>query len=206
MLVSTTTTRSGHVEVRDCIYLGLSIIDPKSALTGFGLEERLIASVGSLLRFSRCAIEADIRWIRAQLTAYYSLEVKRWSGNNWVMVDHEETAALLNPMAHDREGMPSVSRFSASEPEIAAARIELLRQREADKLAARSAWSNRFPDFRESLACRLKVVEEEGPRRNRTRRAKNSCAQMNRSEQPMKEATVPRSRELKTSAHPHQGH
>ena len=138
--------------------LRLSIIDPQTAL----LEERLLDSIGTLLKFTRCALEADIRWIRAQFTAFMTLDVRRWEQGSWVQVEAEEATALLNPMAQERRGLARASILRASEAEIAAARAELSEQRQADAMAARSAWSHRFPDFKEALACRLTVVEEEG--------------------------------------------
>ena len=125
------------------------------------MEERLLDSVGPLLKFTRCTLEADIRWIRAQLTACMTLDVRRWEQGSWVQVEAEEVAALLNPMAQERNGLARASVLRASKAEIAASKAELSEQRQADAMAARSAWSHRFPDFRESLACRLTVVEEE---------------------------------------------
>jgi len=142
--------------------LRLSITDPEAALKGGGLEERLLDSVGPLLKFTRCALEADIRWIRAQLTACMTLDVRRWEQGSWVQVEAEEVAALLNPMAQERNGLARASVLRASKAEIAASKAELSEQRQADAMAARAAWSHRFPDFRKSLACRLMVVEEEG--------------------------------------------
>ena len=142
--------------------LRLSIIDPEAAIMGGGLEERVLDSVGPLLKFTRCALEADIRWIRAQLTACMTLDVRRREQGNWVQVEVEEIAALLNPMAQESRGLARASILRASEAVIAAAKDELSEQRHADEMAARSAWSHRIPGFRASLAGRLTVVEEEG--------------------------------------------
>lgn len=140
----------------------LSIIDPGNALIGGGLDEQLLHSVGPLLKFARCALEADIRWIRAQFTACMTLDVRRWEKGSWVQVDAEEADALLNPMAHKREGLPMAKTLRISKAECALIQSELSKQRQADVMAARSAWSHRFPDFRASLTSRLLVVEEEG--------------------------------------------
>ena len=129
---------------------------------GRGLEERLLDPVHPFAKFMRCALEADIRWIRAQLTARMTLDVRRRERGSWVQVEPEEAGALLNPMAHDRNGVPRANALRASKTDIAAAEAELSKQRKADATAARSAWSQRFPDFKESLAARLTVVEEEG--------------------------------------------
>ena len=139
-----------------------SIMDPQGALLGQGLEELLLDPVHPFAKFMRCALEADIRWIRAQFTARMTLDVRRRERGSWVQVEPEEAAALLNPMAHDRNGVPRANALRASKTDIAAGEAELSKQRKADATAARSAWSQRLPDFKESLAARLTVVEEEG--------------------------------------------
>ena len=89
-------------------------------------------------------------------------DVRRREHGRWVQVEAEEAAALLNPMAHGRNGVPMARDLRAGEADIAAAEAELFEQRQADATAARSAWSHRFSGFKESLAARLTVVEEEG--------------------------------------------
>ena len=142
--------------------LRLTVIDPEAAIMVRGLGERLVDPLRPITKFMRCALEADIRWIRAQLTACVTLDVRRREHGGWVQVEAEEAAALLNPMAHKRNGVPKASDLCADEADIAAAEAELSEQRHADATAARSAWSQCFPDFDESLAARLTVVEEEG--------------------------------------------
>ena len=129
---------------------------------GGGLEERLLESVRPFLKFTRCALEADIRWIRAQFTACMTLDIRRREHGSWVQVEAEEVSALLDPMAHERNGVPRARDLRAGEAAVAVAEAELSEQRRADAMAARSAWSHRFPDFKESLAARLTVVKEEG--------------------------------------------
>ena len=142
--------------------LRLSVIDPEAALMGRGPEERLLDPLRPFSKFMRCALEADIRWIRAQFTACMTLDVQRQEHGSWVQVEAEEAAALLNPMAHERNGLPRARDLRVGKADIAAAEAELSEQRHADAKAARSAWSQHFPDFEESLAARLTVVEEEG--------------------------------------------
>ena len=142
--------------------LRLSVIDPAAALTGRGLEERLFDPTRPLAKFRRCALEADIRWIRTQFTASMVLDVRRWEQRSWVQVEAEEAAALLNPMAHGHNGAPTASELRASQANIAVVEAELDKQRQVDVAVARSAWSHRFPGFEESLAARLMVIEEEG--------------------------------------------
>ena len=142
--------------------LRLSVIAPAAALMGRGLEERLLDPVRPFSKLIRRALEADIRWIRAQFTACMIFDVRRREHGRWIQVEAEEAAALLNPMAHGRNGVPMARDLRAGEEDIAAAEAELFEQRQADATAARSAWSHRFSGFKESLAARLTVVEEEG--------------------------------------------
>ena len=161
------------------IYLiRLAVMDPAAALLERGMEERAHEAVAravtrcdaekllDLMRHFtkaiRCALEADVRWLRAVLTASMNLEVRRRQQDRWSQVELDEVRALLNPMAHDRNGVPRSTDLPASEEDAAAVEVELARQRQADATAARSAWSHRFPDFEHALAARLRVVEEEG--------------------------------------------
>ena len=158
--------------------LRLTVIDPAAALLGRNMEEQSLKAVARAATISdperlldlmrpfteavRCALEADVRWLRALLTASMTLEVRRRERGGWIPAEAEVTTALLNPMAHGRNGLPRACDLRAGEDDIAAARAELARQRQADATAARSAWSHRFPDFTQALAARLTVVEEEG--------------------------------------------
>lgn len=158
--------------------LRLSVIDPADALMARGLEEstlRAVARAATLTDLGRlpvlvrpfkknmhCALEADVRWLRAQFTACMTLDVRRREHGTWVQVGAEVATALLNPMAHERNGVPRASDLRVGEADIAAAEAELSKQRQADATTARSTWSQRFPDFEESLAARLTVVEVEG--------------------------------------------
>jgi len=158
--------------------LRLSIIDPADALLARGLEERTLRAVAQAATLSdlerlpalvrpfrkamRCALEADVRWLRAQFTACMTLDLRRQEHGNWVQVEAEEAAALFNPMAHERNGVPKASDLRKDGADIASAEAELSSQRQADATAARSAWSHRFSNFEESLTARLVVIEEEG--------------------------------------------
>jgi len=153
-------------------------IDPASALLGRGVEERTLEAVARAATRSdperlldlvrpftesmRCALEADVRWLRGQLAAAMAIEARRRDGDRWASVEAEETAALLNPMAHQRNGVPRASELRPSESDLAAVERELERQRQGDETAARQLWSHRLPDFSAALHARLMVVEEEG--------------------------------------------
>ena len=158
--------------------LRLSVIDPADALLARHLEERTQIAVDHAASLSeidrlpvlvhpftkviRCAMESDVRWLRAQFTACMTLDLRRQEQSNWVQVEADEAAALFNPMAHERNGVPRASDLRICGAESASAEAELASQRQADAMAARSAWSHHFPDFEESLSARLLVVEEEG--------------------------------------------
>jgi ATP-dependent helicase HepA len=158
--------------------LRLSIIDPADALMARVLEERTLQIIAMAATFSdperlltlmrpfkkaaRCALEADVRWLRGQFAAYMSLDMRLSEQGSWVQVEAGVAAALLNPMAHKRAGIPRARELRAAEADRVAVDVELADQRQADATAARSAWSQRFPGFKESLAARLTVVDEEG--------------------------------------------
>lgn len=158
--------------------LRASLIDPASALIGRGVKERTLESLARaatpsdrlpltdlmrpFIESTRCGLEADVRWLRGQLSASMSIESVRREGDRWAQVEAAETAALLNPMAHPRKGVPRASELSANAADLAAVDRELARQREGDKTAARSLWSHRLPEFSSALQNRLIVVEEEG--------------------------------------------
>lgn len=167
----------GHRQ-RGLYLLRVSIIDPASALLGRGVKERTLEAVARaatrseperlpdlMCPFSecvRCALEADVRWLRGQLTANMAIEARRRDGDRWVSVEAEETAALLNPMAHQSKGVPRASELRPSESDLAAVERELERQRQGDETTARQLWSHRLPDFSTALHVRLMVVKEEG--------------------------------------------
>ena len=158
--------------------LRLTTIDPADALISRGLEEKTLRAVAMaatscdperllilMRRFkkaARCALEADVRWLRGQFTACINLDMWLSEQGSWVQVEAGVAAALLNPMAHERAGIPRARELRAAEADRVAVDVELTNQRQADATAARSAWSQRFTGFKESLAARLTVVDEEG--------------------------------------------
>jgi ATP-dependent helicase HepA len=158
--------------------LRVSVIDPAGTLIEPDVEERaleLMACAATSSKAERlpaliqkvkekmdCALEADVRWLRAQLTAKMRLEVLKLQNGQWTRVEAEEVAALLNPMAHGREGVPWADDLYVSDKIIKAAEVKLARLRVADEAAVKSAWSNRLPEFKRALQARLLVVQEEG--------------------------------------------
>jgi len=104
-----------------------------------------------------CAFEADIRWLRAQLPVVPRVEGLCQRDGEWAKLDEDGIRALLNPMAHNRKGLPLSGTWESShyEQEIATA-LECLR--EEDGSIARSAWSHLFPSFDRSLKLRRHSV------------------------------------------------
>lgn len=162
-------------------FIRLTVIDPATVFLMHNVEERVLETITRAATLSAndrlpditrpfvkatlCALEADIRWLRALLAPSLKLEVRRKGGGNWGQAGVDEAASLLNPMAHEGNGVPTAKDLptrTISKDEISAVKAEFSRQCQADKSAACSAWSNRFPEFKQALAIRLTVVEEEG--------------------------------------------
>ena len=157
--------------------LRLSILDPADVLMARDLENRTISALTpplslldpvriaelerSVRKSIRCALEADVRWLRTQLTAWMNLDVRRHVKGRWVPVKAEEAAALLNPMAHEQSGVPPARGLRLGDAGKKSTEVELAKQRQADATASRATWGQRFPAFQEALAIRIKVVEEE---------------------------------------------
>ena len=157
--------------------LRASILDPAAALLGRGVEDRTLEAVARAATrtaheklldvvhpFSismRSALEADVRWLRSEFAATFSLEVRRRARQQWVSAEEAEVRALLNPMAHARNGVPRAAELRVAEDERVATGEELNRLRASDPAAAKLAWSPKFPEFDRALAARLRVVQVE---------------------------------------------
>lgn len=124
--------------------------------------ERIPELLRPLEKLARCALEADLRWIRDQLTAEMTVVVRKQTPRGWETVSAEEATALLNPMAHSREGLPMSKEQALPERTRGGVCAELDRQRGGDDQAAGTAWSHRFPAFEAALVERLAVVRQEG--------------------------------------------
>ncbi len=108
---------------------------------------------------ARCALEADVRWLRASLSASSRLTGRWKSPQGWQDMSEEAIAALLNPMAHNRDELPRA--FETTDPTI---EEELNRQcnmiRDSDRNGGQ-LWSAKLPTFATDLRARLRVIEEE---------------------------------------------
>jgi hypothetical protein len=118
--------------------------------------ERLTALVAPFSRAARCAVEADIRWLRASLMATTEFTARWKAPRGWQNVPEEAVTALVNPMAHKREGLPRATPIA----EDVAVSAELARLRSSDRRGC-EVWSSRLPEFANELRTRLLVIAEE---------------------------------------------
>jgi ATP-dependent helicase HepA len=151
--------------------LRLSVLDPAEALAPRTLEEmehavaaavtksaneHLVDLVAPFARSGRCSLEADIRWLRALLIARTALTGRWKSPRGWEHVPEEAIAALMDPMAHQRDGLPRAVPVAAD----VAASAELTRLRSSERRGG-EAWSSSLPEFAVQLRARLRVIVEE---------------------------------------------
>ena len=154
----------------------LSVLDPASCLQSEITERALRAiaeavtrarleRLGDLMRpFSRavrCAIEADVRWLRGQLTAQLLVEGLKVRQKRWVRAGLDEVSALLDPIGQENNGMPPSWRWQQTEQVRRSIKTALDGLRASDPQAARSFWSPHFPEFESALEARSHVVREE---------------------------------------------
>lgn len=162
----------GHAEP-GWFLLRLCELDPADALstqrTRDALEHSLAAAVTRspteqlprlMVPFStaaRCALEADARWLRASLMAVTTLVARATSTRGWQDVSTDGVVALLNPMAHKRDGLPRASSIAGIDATI---RAELEQLRSSDR-GGGQVWGAAWPAFVADLRARLRVVAEE---------------------------------------------
>ena len=155
----------------------LSVLDPAACLQPESVAERALHAIAEaaartraerlsdLMRpFSRavnCAIEADVRWLRGQLTAQLLVEGMKVQRKRWVRAARDEVSALLDPMSQENHEMPRSRGWPQTEQERRSIKAALDGLRASDPRAARSFWSPRLPDFDSALETRSHVVREE---------------------------------------------
>lgn len=121
--------------------------------------EQLQALVAPFTSAATCAIEADVRWLRATLPAKAETTAHMRVGQGWQTVSEEVVAALANPIAHSREGLPHALP-ATDHVAIAEAKSELARLKSGDA-SGRDTWSPCLPTFRTALKARARVIAEE---------------------------------------------
>ena len=158
--------------------LRFSVLDPATALDYRIVEqdalhaieaaagdippEHLLDLMAPFQRSIRCAIEAEHRWLRGQLTAEFRVDGMRLANGQMIRCGADEISLLLNPMAHRRRGVPQSAGGQFPMDQVAAVKKAMTRLRETDAGAAGVIWSNRFPEFDCALETRRRVAQEEG--------------------------------------------
>ena len=149
----------------------LSVLDPAEALPTRRLLVETIHAVAAaatkssvehvpelMAPFSSaawCALEADVRWLRASLMADSILTGRCLSRQEWQDVSEVGVTALLNPVTSGRE-LPR----AAAVPADFAVDAEIDRIRSSDR-NGRGAWASSWSEFAADLQMRLFVVAEE---------------------------------------------
>jgi hypothetical protein len=81
------------------------------------------------------------------------------TGEGWQAVSEDVVTALVNPSAHDREGLPHA--FAATDSTTIADADRELEQLRLDEAVGREVWSPSLPTFRAALSARARAVVEE---------------------------------------------
>ena len=138
--------------LKDISKLGIRLDDEKG--------EDLRSYISSMIQSS---MEADIRWMRAQLTANFLVHGYKYLSQHqsWRRAEIDEITALLNPIGCDGYEVPRGELWRQSEQERNFVNRVLDRIRSEDTGKARDVWSYRFPRFEEALESRLHIVQEE---------------------------------------------
>lgn len=155
--------------------LRMTLLDPAEVLAPERvLEETIQAVAGAVTRSpveelqklvapftsaAVCSLEADVRWLRATLTATAETTAHMRTAQGWQTVPADVIAALVDPTAHGREGIPRA--LPTTDPVgIADAERELARLRSSE-LSGREIWSPYLPSLRAALRTRARVLVEE---------------------------------------------
>ncbi len=106
----------------------------------------------------RCALEADIRWLRFELTAKYTIVAKHLQDGVWQPIQSEALAVLMNPMSKPPTKIPkaSVVRFDNHDM-----KVQQCRRIVGTTSCGKELWSNQLSSFNEALKARLYVLSEE---------------------------------------------
>ncbi len=124
-------------------------------------RERLQDLMPPLSKAVICAIEADVRWLRAHLTGQLIVRGLKLCGGHWIAASLDEVAALLNPLLFSDNGIPYSGTWNPPKQVSRALDGALKLLRSVDRNAASTCWSPRFPDLEAALQIRLSVVREE---------------------------------------------
>lgn len=125
--------------------------------------ERLPTILAPVMDRLRCAIEADVRWLRSLMPAEFHIDGLFYdkTEGNWRTVNDDTAHALLNPLMGDQSTAAGSRGWEPSTAvvELASAGVERMRSRRAN--GQDGGWAHRMPEFTNSLACRRKTLAEE---------------------------------------------
>lgn len=164
-------------DASDLYVVRLAVLDPASWLQERTLFEgalRQIAAAATrtspealadlqpqFAKAARCAIEADVRWLRTQLTAELMVHGLKRKGERWAPAGMDELSALLDPLAIPGNGVPFSNHWDPPEQWSHALKWSLDHLRSGGTGAASTRWSPRFPVLQRDLRRRLFVIREE---------------------------------------------
>ena len=149
---------AGWLEAGTVTENALQVIAAEATRTA---PDRLIDLMAPFSQAIKCAIEADARWLRAQLTAQFLVAGLKTQGRSWSVAPLDEISVLLDPMAHDTDGVPPAMHLKQSEQASRHVENVLHWLRSRAEKSAGTCWSPRFPDFERALHFRLFVVRAE---------------------------------------------
>lgn len=121
--------------------------------------EQIVNLIAPFRSAATCAMEADVRWLRAMLPASAETSAHRRTDQGWQAMSEAVAAALANPTAHGRKGLPRGMPVMDNAV-IADAERELARLRSSAS-PGREVWSAALPALREALRARARVIAEE---------------------------------------------
>ena len=171
-----------HHGISECVtatfyLIRLAVLDPASWLQAGTVAERALRAIAAaatrtplarlndlmdpFCRAVRCAIEADVRWLRTQLTARFLVQGMKAHRGRWLGAGLDEVEAVLNPLAYAGNEIPLAAELKQSESMKRATGSALNRLRSTDQEAACSCWRPRFAEFETALRSRLFVLREE---------------------------------------------
>ncbi len=121
--------------------------------------DRLEAMVAPFTSAATCAIEADVRWLRASLPAVVDSGAWSLTQTGRSTLSAAAFTALVDPMAHGKDGVPRAAQLT--DERVVAAANRHLNELQAGDAGGRDAWSHLLPAFEVDLHRRVGVLREE---------------------------------------------
>lgn len=137
------------------------LCDLMRAMLAHKSAEEFVVMMQERVAQARCMLDADIRWLRDQLNASSTLDVRRMHHGGWPRLDEQSAAALLNPLAHDRDVPLDARARELFEDERKHVRDGYERMTRTDAGQASQVWGHLRRAFERALALRLEIIEVE---------------------------------------------